>query len=477
MSSKRTRILLGIVLVYAAGSAFLLYRVLADLDPRYRESAEESMVETAYLMATLVEQEVRDGAIATERLRPLFDALYAKRFDARIYGVAKQKVELRVYVTDARGRVLFDSTGRAAGADFSRWNDVVLALRGQYGARSTEGEDPGGSVMYVAAPVRSGDAIVGAVSIGKPASSFRQFVAEARRKTIYVGVFSAVGVLLLAAIVSAWLVRPFGLVSEYVRYVRTERRLNLRGLWRRGVAALQAAFQEMGDALAGRSYVADYVQTLTHELKSPLSAIRGAAELLEDGRMPAAQRTMFLANIARETARIQQVVDRMLELTALESRRALGTVAPVPLRPLLEEAVAGASHAGAPRKVRVVLAPGPDAVVEGDAFLLRQAVSNLLENAVDFSPDGGEVQVELHHARRQAVVSVRDAGPGIPVYAKAKVFEKFYSLPRPHSRRKSTGLGLSFVQRIAALHRGSIALAHGAAGGTVATLSLPRHEP
>ncbi|MGV3571868.1 MAG: two-component system sensor histidine kinase CreC [Ramlibacter sp.] len=476
MKSKRTRILLGILLVYVAGSAFLLYRVLADLDPRYRESAEESMVETAYLVATLVEQEVRDGAIATERLRPLFDALYAKRFEARIYGVTKQKVELRVYVTDARGRVLFDSTGRAAGADFSRWNDVVLALRGHYGARSTEGDDPGGSVMYVAAPVRAGGAIVGAVSVGKPASSFRQFVAEARRKTILVGVFSAVGVLVLAAIVSLWLVRPFGLVTEYVRYVRTERRLNLRGLWRRGAGALRAAYQEMGDALAGRSYVADYVQTLTHELKSPLSAIRGAAELLEDPRMPAAERARFLANISRETARIQQVVDRMLELTALESRRALGTLAPVPLRPLLEELVAGAAPAAALRQVAVVLEPGDDAVVEGDAFLLRQAVSNLLENAVDFSPDGGEVRVALESSRRQAVVRVRDAGPGIPPYAQAKVFEKFYSLPRPHTGKKSTGLGLSFVQRIAALHRGGIALANHAEGGAVATLSLPRHD-
>jgi signal transduction histidine kinase len=86
---------------------------------------------------------------------------------------------------------------------------------------------------------------------------------------------------------------------------------------------LGAAYEEMRDALAGRNYVADYVQTLTHELKSPLSAIRGAAELLHEPGMPAADRKRFLGNIERETQRIQELVDRMMELAALESRHTL----------------------------------------------------------------------------------------------------------------------------------------------------------
>jgi two-component system sensor histidine kinase CreC len=93
----------------------------------------------------------------------------------------------------------------------------------------------------------------------------------------------------------------------------------------------------MRDALAGRNYVADYVQTLTHEVKSPLSAIRGAAELLQEP-MEEAQRQRFLGNIQRETQRIQEMVDRMMELTALETRRVLDNVEPVALHPLLGRA-------------------------------------------------------------------------------------------------------------------------------------------
>jgi two-component system, OmpR family, sensor histidine kinase CreC len=475
VNSKRNRIFIGILLIYAAGIAFLLYRVLADLDPRYRESAEESLVETAQVMATLVEQDLQGGAIDTSRLEPLFRSVYARPFEARIFSVTKNRVELRLYVIDASGRVVFDSLGTSAGADFSRWRDVRLALEGEYGARTSPDieHDPNTSVMYVSAPVRHASGIVGAVSVGKPVQSFGQFVQAARRKTLYVGLFSAVAVLLLAVIMSVWLVRPFGLIADYVRYVRAQQRLSLPRLGRRALGILGAAYDEMRDALAGRNYVADYVQTLTHEVKSPLSAIRGAAELLQEPGMPPEQRHKFLANITRETARIQEMVDRMMELTALETRRTLQHVEPVRLAPLLEDVVAAVADAAAPRQVRVQLDVQGDPQVEGDPFLLRRAASNLLDNAIDFSPAGGQVQVRLRTGPRAAILEVADQGPGIPDYAQAKVFEKFYSLARPHSKKKSTGLGLSFVREIASLHHGRIELGNGHDGGALARLSLP----
>ena len=111
--------------------------------------------------------------------------------------------------------------------------------------------------------------------------------------------------------------------------------------------------------------------------------------------------------------------------------------------------------------------------MEGDPFLLRRAVSNLLDNAIDFSPPGAEVALALHVGSREARITVRDHGQGIPDYAREQVFEKFYSLARPHSQKKSTGLGLAFVKEIAGLHRGRIALDNAPRGGAIATLSLP----
>ena len=477
MMSKRTRIFIGILLAYTVGVGLLMYRQLGDIDPRYRESAEESLVETAQLMATLVEQASVDGALQTEQLKPVFQAVYARRFKADIFGFEKTRVELRLSVVDHAGRVVFDSTGRHTGEDHSQWNDIRLTLAGRYGARTTADTDgdPHTSVMFVAAPIRFNERIIGAVSVGKPVQSFGQFVAAARRKTLLVGATSVVAVLLLALIVSVWLVRPFGLIVDYVRYVRAQRGFNLPRLGRRALGALGAAYDEMRDALAGRNYVADYVQTLTHEVKGPLSAIRGAAELLQEP-MADADRARFAANISRETQRIQELVDRMMELTVLESRRSLDTTEPVALRPLLAELAASAQPACAARGVRIELQDGADAVVEGDAFLLHRALSNLLANAVDFSPAGGVITLAVATHRRSVDVSVRDQGPGIPDYAEAKVFEKFYSLARPLTHKKSTGLGLSFVKEIAELHRGRVSLSNASDAGALAILSLPLAE-
>jgi two-component system sensor histidine kinase CreC len=333
--------------------------------------------------------------------------------------------------------------------------------------------------MYVGVPIRNvaagRDEIIGAVSIGKPVQSFGQFVDAARRKTLMLGLTSVVSVLLLVLILSVWLVRPFGLIADYVRYVRAQRSFSLPRLGRRALGVIGAAYDEMRDALAGRNYVADYVQTLTHEVKSPLSSIRGAAELLQEP-MADADRARFVANIVRETERIQQLVDRMMELTALESRQRLDATAPVALRPLLVELAASAEAAAAARGQRVVVEGRPDdapVVVDGDAFLLHRAVSNLLDNALDFSPAGATVTLGLTRRRRSVDVTVRDVGPGIPDYAEGKVFEKFYSLARPHSKKKSTGLGLSFVKEIAELHHGRATLKNAPGGGVIATLSLP----
>jgi two-component system, OmpR family, sensor histidine kinase CreC len=490
--TKRTRIFIGILVAYALGVAFLMYRQLGDIDPRYRESAEDSLVDTAQLMAALVENASTGGTLRVDSLEPVFRSLYERRFSADIYGVEKTRVELRMTVVDRQGTVVFDSraaapesaaSAAALGADHSRWHDIFLALRGRYGARTTadvEG-DPRTSVMYVAAPIRAtapggGGEIIGAVSVGKPVQSFGQYVEAARQKTLELGATSVVAVLLLVVILSVWLVRPFGVIADYVRYVRAERSFSLPRLGRRALGAFGAAYDEMRDALAGRNYVADYVQTMTHEVKGPLSAIRGAAELLQEP-MADADRARFVANIARETLRIQELVDRMMELTALESRRHLDHAAPVALRALAAEVAASATPTAQARGLVVELLPGADdPVVLGDAFLLQRALANLVDNAIDFSPRTGRITIDVVAHARSCDLVVRDAGPGIPDFAEGKVFEKFYSLARPVTAKKSTGLGLSFVKEIADLHRGRATLKNQPAGGAVATLSLPRGE-
>jgi two-component system sensor histidine kinase CreC len=112
--------------------------------------------------------------------------------------------------------------------------------------------------------------------------------------------------------------------------------------------------------------------------------------------------------------------------------------------------------------------------VEGNPFLLHQALENLIQNAIDFSPRGGTVRVSAAGERDGVTVSVTDEGSGIPEYALDRIFDRFYSLGRPDTGKKSTGLGLNFVREVAKSHGGTVRVANRPEGGAVAELTLPR---
>jgi two-component system sensor histidine kinase CreC len=257
----------------------------------------------------------------------------------------------------------------------------------------------------------------------------------------------------------------------------------------------------MRAALDGKAYVERYVQTLTHEIKSPLSAIRGAAEILAENP-PEEAREKFVGNIRAETARIQRIVDQLLQLASLEARKARADFVAIDLAVLVREAVDAAQPAAQARGVALrfrneeaealVLQQGSNSGeagdsptgkavrVRGDRGLLAQAVSGLLQNALEFTPAGGRVEAAIvikEDAGRLgaggAVVRIEDSGTGIPAYALGRIFERFFSLPRPGSGAKSTGLGLSLVREIALLHEGEAHAGNRAEGGAWAELRLP----
>ena len=481
--SRRSRIFLGIFAVYLAAVAFVLYRVTLDLDPRYRESAEETLVDTAQLLATLLERNTFDGVIPTDDLERTLRHLGQRPVYARIFDIEKTRVDLHVYVTDGSGIVLFDSHGKDAGADYLAWRDVHLTLSGAYGARTTLADpaDPQSAVMYVGAAIReraaasnvmAGDDIVGMVAVGKRIADFSPFIRNAREKLLLVGIFSAAAFALLLLIAMVWLVRPFGLVADLWRAVRREGGSPL-AVGRRLLQALRAAVAETRDTLAGRSYADEYVQTIAHELKSPLAAIRGAGELLREP-LPDDARARFAGNIEEQVARSQALIERLLELSALERRGALTAVEPLRLAALARAAQDELLPFAAQRQVTLQLSLDDRVQVNGDAFLLQRAIVNLLRNAVEFTPAGSSVALDVEEEGSSARLTVRDHGPGLPDFARDRIFDKFFSLPRPDSGRKGTGLGLAFVKEVAALHGGGVKLANQPEGGALATLTLPR---
>ncbi|MBK1724402.1 two-component system sensor histidine kinase CreC [Thiocystis violacea] len=478
----------GYFLIVGLAAWFVLEVFVEEVKPGVRDAMEDTLVDSANLIAELAAPALSGAperrAEAGQRIGAALERYRWRTVDASIWRHSKRSLDLRIYVTDATGQVLYSTEPDQIGQDYSRWNDVYLTLTGRYGARSTRTRpgDDSSSVMHVAAPVLDGERVIGVVSVGKPGNSVAPIVEGSKAKIRERGLVLLAITGLIGALFTWHLTRAIGRLRRYAREVTAGGRSTPPKSRARELADLADALGEMRERLEGKQYVERYLHTLTHELKSPLAAIRGAAELLGEPDMPEAERQRFLANIREQSDRLAQVAERLLELARVEQQQALAQSETIDLAALIQDGVTALAPLATPRGIRFeVQADGP-LLVQGDAFLLARAFANLLDNAVGFSPDGGRVLVELRELERgkgrdeppRLEVDISDQGSGIPDYAREKIFERFFSLPRPSAGRKGTGLGLSFVREVAELHGGSILLANLEPEGVQARLTLPR---
>lgn len=477
------RILLGYFLIVAL-AALLLGRVfLQEVKPGVRQAMEDTLVDTANLLAEQARDDFLAGRIADGRFAERVRALTDRDLGAEIWGFRKRKVGTRIYVTDVRGIVVFDSAGTDVGQDYSRWNDVYLTLRGRYGARSTRSVpgDDASSVMHVAAPIKvrenGRERIVGVLTVAKPNQTIAPFIARSQEVILRWGIVLLGAALAIGLLAAWWLSRQLGALRRYADAVTAGERIappDSAGEF----GDLGRALETMRTRLEGKQYVEQYVHALTHELKSPLAAIRGSAELLESSAdaMPEADRTRFVATIRAQSERMAEMIDKLLALAAVEHRQRIEQPQRLDLRALAAEAAERIAPKLALRDLRLEIVEDEAArglQVSGDAFLLRQSLLNLLENAADFAPAGSAIELQLRREGERLAVAVLDRGPGVPDYALDRAFERFYSLPRPEGGSRSSGLGLCFVAEAAALHGGEARLDNRDDGGAVASILLP----
>jgi two-component system, OmpR family, sensor histidine kinase CreC len=458
----RTAIFGVYVAASAVGFAVLMLFVLREVRLRYVESMRRTLNDTASLLAVMLESDLEQGGARAE-----LGAVWR----ASLPALERAAGALRVYATNERGIVVFDANGgRDVGRDYTLRPEMQAYFAKAYDAPENAGVVDG--ELRVTAPVHAHGEVVGFVGVARPFSSVTTAIFNARLR-LAAGSLILAGVMVIAGWwIAARLTHSLERLTSYAIAVRDGKPAAPPSSRASEIAALAQAFEEMRVTLEGKAHVERYTQALVHEFKAPLSAIRGAAELLGED-MPREERARFIANVRAESARLQLIVDRLLELAALEARRDGAAHAEVALQEVAEEAVRQHAAFAATREVTVRCDATDAPRVRGEKFLLTQAVSNLVHNALEFSPHGGLVTLAIKVEAGRALVIVGDGGPGVPDFAREKVFERFYSLPRPDTGRKSSGLGLSIVREIARLHGGDVSLANRPGGGAQAVLSLP----
>ncbi|MDB4500802.1 two-component system sensor histidine kinase CreC [Akkermansiaceae bacterium] len=473
---RLTRVVLFFVaFILALGFYRLVDYLLADLEYQTFQATEESMNDSVNLLAALVERNWKNDPVQT--LDHFFAGAADREFSAKIYAETKTSIGLSAYLTDDKGIILFDSAHpENIRKDFLGWRDVKRTLDGLYGTRSSRGDenDPNSSIMFIGAPIRQNGEIVGCLSVYKAQADVLPFVKGRRKQIIQSVVLIAFGVLALIAAVFVWLFRPVGQLTDYARAITQGKRAAKPdvGLGRE-VNTLANALHDMRKALEGREHADQYIQTLTHELKSPLAAIQGAAELLHED-MPAKDQAHFLDNIRSQTARCERLTHRLLELSSVESQTSLEVSHEFSLVARCRQSIEAMTPLAETQKVTLAYELPERQPFRGNELLLGSALNHLIENAIQFSPENGTVSLSLETKLEGLIIRIRDQGPGLPDFASERAFERFYSFrPEEQKTGKGNGLGLAFVKEVAELHHGTAELKSHPEGGAEAVLTFP----
>ena len=325
--------------------------------------------------------------------------------------------------------------------------------------RSESGEAP---TFTVGVPFMMDDTVTGAVFIRTKAQQIESGLEEILWRIVLI----AAAVILLFGIVAFLFVRrrmkplkqletAAAIIAEGDFSVQVDEKKGDREL-----RELSGAFNTMTRKLQGvEENRREFVANVSHELRSPITSIRGFAEGMADGVIPAEEQPKYLRLVANESKRLSGLIDDLLALSRLERDDAKPEMTVFDVNEMLRRAVIRRMNDLEAKRIDVGCEFEEDRCeVRADSDRIEQVVINLLDNAIKFTPEGGKITLESAAKDDVAEITVRDSGCGVPSEDREKIFDRFFTADRAHTAGKGTGLGLSICKRIMEMHGQSIRL-------------------
>lgn len=460
------RIWLTFLLITLLSSLLALYYVQKTVRPSAKRVVEDSLVDTSRLLADMVADDV--AQLSKDELNQLLNQKLAHTFtksDVKLWYHQKQNSTYHLYITNPQGIVIYDSRGADVGADFSRWNDVYLTLQGKYGARSTDIN--GSSVMYVASPIMSGAKMVGVLSVGKPTQTLVPYLNKSTDEIVKI-ILTIMGVTLITATLMAWWLRSsIHSVNRYTKDLASTAPPHF--YLGRELNELMASIHAMKDTIENKAYVSEYVHTLTHELKSPLTAIRASGEILMDD-LTGDERRQFTGIILSQADKMTDLVDKLLTLAKIEQPTFKLSQKTLALDDIIQNCLD--QQSANIKKLSKTIVFRPSALrVYADEFWLRQAIQNIIDNAIYYGKTF--IKIETNQSDDGVLIVISNDSDTLKSFVVDRAFERYFSMGSSQ-HKKGTGLGLTLAKQVIELHGGTISFAQDASNVVKVAVSLPR---
>ena len=436
---------------------------------------------TGLVSSTLYAQRTRQDSLSVERLAasaaPFFASARMEELHETLSTAASEQGG-RLIVVSPDGKVQLDTFALLEGTKLTL-PEVVTALTGEvshaYGIYPAQSS--GEYAALCAARMTSGNETIGALLLSTPVTELRNAIVTVEQHLLTVFIAVAAAAMIAALVFALTLTRPVKALTSAIR------RMGRGDLSARVKVRASGEMKELADsynAMAEKIENFDrsrsqFVSNASHELKTPLATMKILLEnLIYQPEMPKDLQVEFMQDMNHEIDRLTGIINDLLTLTQMDSQSTALTEEEVDLSGLTEETLhtlrAAAARAGQQISDRIE----PDVTLTGDRSKLGQIIYNLIDNAIKYTPEGGEIRVTLASEGRNAVLTVTDNGIGIPEDDQAHIFDRFYRVDKARSRATGgTGLGLSIVRQMVQLHGGEITVASAPEKGSVFTVTLP----
>ena len=433
------------------------------------ESAKSVMVEVSSLMSRVASQNNKDGEIDLETFESLI-VNYLRSQKNTIDTNNNQKLEnLAIYVTDKDGLLVLDSRGLILGTDLRSHDEVGSVLSGGQDIttvviKSIPGPKKARGVVIeylyksrflnASNPIYGNNGeILGAVVVVAPLMDLLdqnyllQFI-------FYIFLLA----LIFGALGSYRISRNIRRIEKYTERLFRGEDVPIPNL-NNQFDKLAKTIEKARTEVELKDDVEQYIDTLAHELRTPITGIQLTAENLLSP-MSDEQRKRFIENILDSNKHMDLLVNRLLDLSRIERREALKRIESLNILQVVKNVLKAPSRVKniSDKNIKIVLEIGGKSFLKAEKILLEQAIGNIVNNALDFSPKSGAITIKASETNAAISIVVLDDGPGIPPHVLSKLFTRFFSVSRPDTGVRGNGLGLRFVRKIMQLHGGEVTL-------------------